>query len=93
MNSKLLFCLTLTALFSGCQSPATFYANGVLFWYSPSAVGIGYGEYLEVAPGGKLERTIKGENEKGPLKLKVDNTGVKEESDNTGVKGESDNAA
>lgn len=93
MNGKLLFFLTLTALFSGCQTPRTSYTNGVIFFSSSTAIGFGYGEYIEVAPGGKLERTIKGEGEKGTLKLKIDNTGVKEESDNTGVKGESDNAA
>lgn len=80
MNSKLLFFLTLTALFIGCQSPRTSYTNGVIFFSSSTAIGFGYGEYIEVAPGGKLERTIKGE--KDTLKLKIDNSCVEGESGN-----------
>ncbi len=40
----------------GCQSPRTSYTNGIIVWCSTSAVGIGYGEYIEVPAGAKLER-------------------------------------
>ena len=40
----------------GCQSPRTSYTNGIIVWCSTSAVGIGYGEYVEVPAGAKLER-------------------------------------
>ena len=41
----------------GCQSPSTVYTNGLIVWCSASAVGIGWGEYAEVAAGGKLTRS------------------------------------
>jgi hypothetical protein len=70
---KLTFSIIVAASALGCQSPATFYANGVLFWYSPSAIGIGYGEYTEVAAGGTLKRTL---TQKDGFKstLTIDNT-------------------
>lgn len=43
-------------LFCGCQSPRTSYTNGLIVWCSTSAIGIGWGEYIEVAAGGKLVR-------------------------------------
>lgn len=61
----------------GCQTPRTSYMNGVIFWGSTSAIGIGYGEYIEVAPGGKVERKINGE--KDTLHLAIDNGEVKGE--------------
>lgn len=45
------------ALLTGCQSPRTSYANGLIVWCSSSAVGIGYGQYIEVPAGGKFEFT------------------------------------
>ena len=86
LTDILLFAGTLAAmaLFCGCQTPRTSYMNGVIFWGSTSAIGIGYGEYIEVAPGGKVERKIKGE--KDTLDLKIDNGEVK--GDEVKVKGE-----
>lgn len=49
--------LPLLAL-AGCQSPRTSYTNGLIVWCSTSAVGIGWGEYIEVSAGGYLDRTI-----------------------------------
>jgi hypothetical protein len=46
------------AVFSGCQSPRTSYMNGVVVWCSTSAVGIGFGEYIEVSAGGELHRAM-----------------------------------
>ena len=44
------------AVFSGCQSPGTRYMNGVVVWCSASAIGFGFGEYIEVPAGGELYR-------------------------------------
>ena len=71
-------CIAVLGLLCGCQTPRTSYMNGVIFWGSTSAIGIGYGEYIEVAPGGKVDRKIKGE--KDTLHLFIDNGEVKEES-------------
>jgi hypothetical protein len=49
-------------LLGGCQSPSTRYTNGLIFWYGSTAVGIGWGEYTEVAAGGKLKRTMTGKD-------------------------------
>lgn len=51
-----LFAFLCLAAFAGCQSPCTIYTNGLIVWCSTSAVGIGWGEYIEVAAGGKLDR-------------------------------------
>ena len=75
MQSLALMALIILILCCGCQNPRTSYMNGVIFWGSTSAIGIGYGEYIEVAPGGKLDRIIKGE--KDTLKLNIDNSKVK----------------
>ena len=65
-------------LLCGCNTPnKTSYVNGVILWTSSTALGIGYGEHIEVAPGGKLKRTIKGE--KDTLTLTIDNAEVKPE--------------
>jgi hypothetical protein len=57
-------------LLTGCQSPSTRYTNGLILWCGSTAVGIGWGEYTEVAAGGKLKRTITGkEGEKGTLEI------------------------
>ena len=53
--------LPLLAL-AGCQSPRTSYTNGFIVWCSTSAIGIGWGEYIEVAAGGKLKRVISGKD-------------------------------
>ena len=74
--------LAIMVLLSGCQSPSTFYMNGVIVWASTSAFGFGYGEYIEVAPGGKVDRKIKGE--KDTLTLKIDNKAVKVEEEGKG---------
>ena len=59
--------------FAGCQTPRTSYTNGLIVWCSTSAVGIGWGEYIEVAAGGKLKRVISGKDvEKS--ELLIDNT-------------------
>ena len=73
--SAVVMVIVMMILCCGCQNPRTSYMNGVIFWGSTSAIGIGYGEYIEVAPGGKLDRTIKGE--KDTLKLNIDNSKVK----------------
>lgn len=44
------------AVFSGCQTPGTTYMNGVVVWWSTTAIGFGFGEYIEVAAGGELHR-------------------------------------
>ena len=77
-------CIVVMGFLCGCQTPRTSYMNGVIFWGSTSAIGIGYGEYIEVAPGGKVERKIKGE--KDTLHLAIDNGEVK--GDEVKVKGE-----
>lgn len=82
LGDILLFAISLAvlALLCGCQTPRTSYMNGVIFWTSSTAIGLGYGEYIEVAPGGKVDRKIKGE--KDTLHLFIDNgeVKVKEES-------------
>lgn len=80
LGDILLFAISLAvlALLCGCQTPRTSYMNGVIFWTSSTAIGLGYGEYIEVAPGGKVDRKIKGE--KDTLHLFIDNGEVKEES-------------
>ena len=68
----------LSWLFCGCSTPyRTSYSNGVIFWTSSTAIGIGYGEHIEVAPGGKIKRTIKGG--KDTLTLTINNAEVKPE--------------
>lgn len=75
--------LAVMVLLSGCATKTcTSYMNGVIFWASSSAFGFGYGEYIEVAPGGKVDRKIKGE--KDTLKLKIDNKAVKVEEEGKG---------
>ena len=49
--------LVIAALLSGCQSPRSTYMDGVVFFFSGSAIGFGFGEYAEIAPGGKFDRT------------------------------------
>lgn len=49
-------------MMGGCQSPSTRYTNGLIFWGGSTAIGIGYGEYAEVAAGGKLKRTTTGKD-------------------------------
>ena len=46
----------LVAILAGCQSPRTSYAKGLIVFCSTSAVGIGFGEYIEVPAGGKFNR-------------------------------------
>ena len=77
LGDILLFAISLAglALLCGCQTPRTSYMNGVIFWTSSTAIGLGYGEYIEVAPGGKVDRKIKGE--KDTLHLSIDNGEVK----------------
>ena len=55
MSIRLLIILFAFAL-AGCQSPRTIYTNGVIVWCSTSAVGFGFGEYIEVPAGGELDR-------------------------------------
>lgn len=56
MSIRLLIILFSFAL-AGCQSPRTSYMNGVVVWCSTSAIGFGFGEYIEVPAGGELYRT------------------------------------
>ena len=65
------WCIVMFMWLSGCQSPRTSYTNGVIFGSNGSMLWLGYGEYIEVAPGGKLDRSIKGESD--TLTLKIDN--------------------
>jgi hypothetical protein len=66
----------------GCQSPATIYSNGLILWFSTSAIGIGYGEYVEVPAGGKLSRAttndvssiIRNERDYHNNNIKIDNS-------------------
>jgi hypothetical protein len=66
----------------GCQSPSAVYTNGLIVWCSTSAVGIGWGEYAEVAAGGKLDRVstnrcdnIVGDGDTGAAsRLRIDNS-------------------
>lgn len=54
--NRILFISAVAAAFCGCQSPRTSYMNGVVVWCSTSAVGFGFGEYIEVPAGGELHR-------------------------------------
>lgn len=70
---RCLIILLFVALFCGCQNPRTGYMNGLIIWTSSNAVGIGWGEYIEVGEGGKLERVINnGDGIKNTVK--IDNT-------------------
>lgn len=82
LGDILLFAISLAviALLCGCQAPRTSYMNGVIFWTSSTAIGLGYGEYIEVAPGGKVDRKIKGEKEQHHLAIDNSEVKVKEES-------------
>lgn len=55
MSVRLLIILFAFAL-AGCQSQGTIYTNGVIVWCSTSAIGFGFGEYIEVPVGGELYR-------------------------------------
>lgn len=55
MSVRLLIILFAFAL-AGCRSPGTSYMNGVVVWCSTSAIGFGFGEYIEVPAGGELHR-------------------------------------
>lgn len=74
--------LSLSLLLFGCQSPSTVYANGLIFWCSTSAIGIGWGEYIEVAAGGKFDRVMTNDapalvsegNVRAASDIKIDNT-------------------
>lgn len=55
MSIRVLIILLAVAL-AGCQSPRTSYMNGVVVWWSTTAIGFGFGEYIEVAAGGELHR-------------------------------------
>jgi hypothetical protein len=57
---------------AGCQSPSTRYTNGLILWCGSTAVGIGWGEYTEVAAGGKLKRTLAGKDGENST-LAIDN--------------------
>lgn len=70
--------------FCGCQTPRTSYTNGLIVWCSTSAIGIGWGEYIEVAAGGKLKRVISGKDvEKS--ELLIDNTFQLNQADGTAL--------
>lgn len=68
----------------GCQSPRTSYTNGVIVWCSTSAIGIGWGEYVEVPAGGSLVRVttnvcanLIGDGETvSVMRLSIDNSSV-----------------
>jgi hypothetical protein len=79
---RLLCFIAVLAAVAGCQTPCTIYTNGLIFWCSTSAVGIGWGEYIEVAAGGKLDRAstndapalISEGNVRAASDIKIDNT-------------------
>lgn len=78
---RFLALLPLLAL-AGCQTPRTSYTNGLIVWCSTSAVGIGWGEYMEVPAGGYLERSITNRCEKvfgenTTSRITIDNRDVK----------------
>ena len=50
--------LMLTLIVCGCQTPRTSYADGFVFWLSSSAIGIGYGRYVEVPAGGSFSFSV-----------------------------------
>lgn len=54
--NRVLFISAVAASFCGCQSPQTCYMNGFVVWWSTSAVGFAFGEYMKVAEGGELYR-------------------------------------
>lgn len=54
--NRVLFISAVAAAFCGCQSPGARYMNGVVVWCSTSAIGFGFGEYIEVPAGGELYR-------------------------------------
>ncbi|MBE6397655.1 MAG: hypothetical protein E7046_11685 [Lentisphaerae bacterium] len=54
---RILLITAVAASFCGCQNPRTSYMNGVVVWMSSSAIGFGFGEYIEVPAGGELYRT------------------------------------
>lgn len=76
--------ISLVSLFllSGCQSPSTIYTNGLIVWCSTSAIGLGWGEYIEVASGGKFDRAMTNDapalvsegNVHAASDIKIDNT-------------------
>ena len=87
--SWLFFCVVVFAvLFCGCQTPRSSYTNGVIVLMSTTKLAFGWGEYIEVAPGGKVHRKITGEKDK--LELIIDNGAVKGagEGEEVKVKGE-----
>lgn len=47
--------LTIGLIVSGCYAQSASYSNGLVLWCSASAVGVGYGQYAEIPPGGKIE--------------------------------------
>lgn len=82
------FLFTLFAfLLTGCQSPSTRYTDGLIFWCGSTAVGVGYGEYAEVAAGGKLKRTMTGKDGVRSV-LEIDNAAVPHEVEKEGAKSE-----
>ena len=67
---------------AGCQSPRASYAEGLIFWCSTSAIGIGFGKYIEVPAGGKIHHSAtnsapaliaEGRTDAGSL-IDIDNT-------------------
>ena len=75
------------ALITGCQSPSTRYTNGLILWCGSTAVGIGWGEYTEVAAGGKLKRTMTGKDDMRSV-LEIDNAAVSHKVEKEGAKSE-----
>lgn len=63
MERRACFLTIAAILLGGCQSPSTRYTNGLIFWCGSTAVGIGWGEYAEVAAGGKLKRKMTGKDD------------------------------
>ena len=58
MRFSALCILMLTLIVCGCQTPRTSYADGFVLWLSSSAVGIGYGRYVEVPAGGSFSFSV-----------------------------------
>lgn len=70
--------LAALALMGGCMDPRTSYIDGWLVGGTSTMLFVGYGNYIEVAPGGMLSRSITNsvDGASSASTLKIDNTKV-----------------